>query len=66
MRDYEQEKKIAECIIAEARAYSENPEVEVLDSLESYYDDIEELNLTNEDKALYRARLDLILYTDQF
>jgi len=67
MRTHREEIEIAECIIREAREHYENSEYGEADSdMNSYYEDIEQLNLKKEEKDLYRSRLDFILYIDQF
>jgi len=66
MRTYDEEMRIAECIIQEARSYAEHSDENEVVILDDYFDELEKLNLNKEDKDLYRARLDFILYTDQF
>lgn len=66
MRKYEDEIEIAECLINEARTYVDHATLSEEIVPNDYYDDIEKLNLTEEDKELYRIRLGLVFYRNQF
>lgn len=66
MKEYQDMVQIADSIIKEARSYVDGAgdyEVIVLDD---YYAELEKLNLTKEDKELYRIRLDFIFYSEQY
>ena len=66
MRTYEEEKQLAECIIEDARTYIDHAmaDEEIVQS--TFYDDLYELDLIEEDTDLYIVRLDLVFYRQQF
>jgi len=66
MKEYSDKIKIAECIVEEAIDYIDHKELSEQTFVTEFYDDIDELELTEEDTDLYRIRLDCVFYREQF
>lgn len=66
MKTYQDSINIADSIIKEARQYVDHSSDDEVVILDDYYTELEKINLTKEDKELYRIRLDFIMYSEQY